>query len=75
MGSGLRYLLVEVLLRQRRHDDLGRLLDRYPDDETTIWTYSRALLNYRSTGIPTRRVNPCLTPSPSTRMFPITSPR
>lgn len=44
-----RYLLVDCLLRLRRHEDLQELLGRYRD-ASAFWNWPRALLTFRLQG-------------------------
>jgi hypothetical protein len=48
-NQGLRYTLAARLLLMDRFDDLGQLLDQYPETSTT-WLYNRALLVFRRQG-------------------------
>lgn len=45
-NQGVRYQLVNWLLRQKRYDELGRLLDKFDDDPSAAWAFSRALYLY-----------------------------
>jgi tetratricopeptide (TPR) repeat protein len=45
--QGVRYLLAAALMDLGRNDELGQLLDRYPDDRRTDWLFNVALLAYR----------------------------
>jgi tetratricopeptide (TPR) repeat protein len=49
-NQGVRYTLAGFLLFLDRDDDLGRLLDQYPDEGTAAWAYTRALLAFRRGG-------------------------
>lgn len=49
-NQGIRYILVNCLLEEKRDDEAERLLNQYPDDPTACWQYSRALLKYRREG-------------------------
>lgn len=48
--QGVRYLLAGLLLAANENERLGRLLDRYPDDVTAEWRYTRALRLFRAGG-------------------------
>lgn len=43
-AQGARYRLANALLILRRNDELARLLDAYPDEDSVDWSYNRALL-------------------------------
>ena len=51
-NQGVRYIMLESLLRMRRDDEAGRLLEdeEYRDDGSATWLYSRALLVFRQEG-------------------------
>jgi len=49
-NQGVRYTLASLLLAQDRDDDLGRLLEQYPDEGSAAWAYTRALLEFRRHG-------------------------
>jgi tetratricopeptide (TPR) repeat protein len=49
-NQGIRYLLVNCLLADCRHEEAGRLLDTYPSDGAADWMWSRALLTFRLKG-------------------------
>jgi tetratricopeptide (TPR) repeat protein len=49
-NQGVRYTLAAWLLLMDRHDDLGRLLEKFPDEGSAIWAYTRALLAFRRQG-------------------------
>ncbi|MEA2558931.1 MAG: hypothetical protein QOH06_435 [Acidobacteriota bacterium] len=49
-NQGVRYHLAHVLLVLRRHDELGCLLDAYPEEAGAEWAYTRALLAFRRQG-------------------------
>jgi len=49
-NQGVRYLLLAALLDERKDDEAGALLDRYPDDIQAIWAYGRVLQLLRATG-------------------------
>ena len=48
-NQGLRYTLAAWLLLMDRNDELGRLLDQYPEG-SALFAYSRALLAFRRQG-------------------------
>ncbi len=48
--QGVRYHLAQILLTLRRHDELGRLLDAYPEEDSAEWAYTRTLLAFRRQG-------------------------
>lgn len=47
---GVRYALVSWLLAMGRLKEVERLFKEYPEDGSTHWAYSRALLTYRKSG-------------------------
>jgi len=49
-NQGLRYLLAQHLLEERRDEDFSKLLRQYPDDAAASWLYTRALWFYRQEG-------------------------
>ncbi|HID22833.1 MAG TPA: tetratricopeptide repeat protein, partial [Planctomycetaceae bacterium] len=49
-NQGVRYRLASLLLEEGRDADLKELLDRYQDEESTFWDYSRAILAFRTEG-------------------------
>jgi hypothetical protein len=49
-NQGIRYTLAGFLLFLDRDDDLGRVLDQYPDEGSAAWAYTRALLAFRRQG-------------------------
>jgi tetratricopeptide (TPR) repeat protein len=49
-NQGVRYTLASFLLNEDRDDDLAHLLRQYPDEDSTFWTYTRALLAFRQGG-------------------------
>lgn len=49
-AQGARYRLANALLVLRRNDELKRLLDAYPDEDSVDWTYNRALLVFNREG-------------------------
>ncbi|HBI45607.1 MAG TPA: hypothetical protein DDY78_22560 [Planctomycetales bacterium] len=57
-NSGARYTLAAYLLFLDRDDDLEKLLHQYPDDATSAWAYTTALLAFRRHGdtLETRRL-------------------
>lgn len=48
--QGMRYTLLFILTQLKRDSSLRELLDRYPDDISAVWPYSRALLEFRQKG-------------------------
>ncbi len=57
-NQGVRYTLAGFLLFLDRDDELEQLLDRYPDEASAAWAYTRALLAFRRQGdvIPSRQL-------------------
>lgn len=51
-NQGVRYLLVNYLLKLDRFDDVEALLNlpEYRSESSTEWNYTRLLLSYRKTG-------------------------
>ncbi|HWE36167.1 MAG TPA: hypothetical protein VG406_06310 [Isosphaeraceae bacterium] len=49
-NQGVRYTLASWLLNLDRDDELEHLLDRYEDDASAAWAYTRALLAFRRSG-------------------------
>src|SRR6516162_1169629 len=49
-NQGVRYTLAGFLLFLGRDDELARLLDDYPDEDSAAWAYTRALLAFRRHG-------------------------
>jgi tetratricopeptide (TPR) repeat protein len=49
-NQGVRHVLAVWLLELRRHDDLEELLQAYDGDFLAVWSYTRALLSFRTTG-------------------------
>jgi tetratricopeptide (TPR) repeat protein len=49
-NQGVRYTLALALLQAGRDDELAALLDAYPDEWSTTWAFTRALLAYRREG-------------------------
>ena len=47
---GVRYSLASCFLEADRGADLKQLLDRFPDEDSASWAYSRALLAFRDAG-------------------------
>jgi tetratricopeptide (TPR) repeat protein len=48
-NQGNRYMLVRLLLKEGRNEELGQLLDQY-DEGSAEWLYTRALWLYRRDG-------------------------
>jgi tetratricopeptide (TPR) repeat protein len=49
-NQGVRYFLANALLLTKRYDDLGKLLDKYGDEASAEWNYTRALWAYLKMG-------------------------
>lgn len=49
-NQGIRYVLSDCLLALERHEEVERLLDEYPQDDSAGWAYTRALLEFRKGG-------------------------
>lgn len=49
-NQGVRYTLAGFLLFLDRDADTAALLDRYPEEDSAVWAYSRALLAFRRDG-------------------------
>jgi tetratricopeptide (TPR) repeat protein len=49
-NQGVREILVGCLLELNRNEELAELLERYRDDGSAAWLYSRALLAFRRLG-------------------------
>ncbi|HEV3205135.1 MAG TPA: hypothetical protein VGY77_12160 [Gemmataceae bacterium] len=49
-NQGVRYTLAGFLLSMDRDEDLARLLQKYPDEGSALWTYTKALLAFRQEG-------------------------
>jgi len=49
-NQGLRYTLAGFLLSMDRDQELGQLLDRFPEEGMAAWAYTRALLEFRQKG-------------------------
>lgn len=49
-NQGIRYELAGCLLDEDSSEDLGQLLERYKDDASAFWLYTRALLAFREGG-------------------------
>ena len=50
-NQGIRYVLARRLLETCADEELGQLLDQYPDDAAATWAYSRALWLFRQRGV------------------------
>ena len=48
-NQGIRYMLVRLLLKTGRDDEVGKLLEQY-DEGSAEWLYTRALWTYRRDG-------------------------
>lgn len=48
--QGARYSHANALLHEDRDDELEALLDRFANDTTEVWAYTRALLTFRREG-------------------------
>jgi hypothetical protein len=49
-NQGVRYTLAGFLFFLDQDDDLGRLLEQYPDEASATWAYTKALLAFRQQG-------------------------
>ncbi|MBP7689997.1 MAG: hypothetical protein KA765_18930 [Thermoflexales bacterium] len=49
-NQGVRYSLLNLLLEAERADDAQKLLKQYKDDYSSVWIYTRALLEFRTGG-------------------------
>jgi tetratricopeptide (TPR) repeat protein len=49
-NQGVRYTLAGFLLFLDRDDDLARLFQQYPEETSTAWAYTQALLAFRHQG-------------------------
>jgi tetratricopeptide (TPR) repeat protein len=49
-NQGVRYLLLVALLEDKKDDEAGALLARYPEDIQAIWPYARTLWLLRTEG-------------------------
>jgi tetratricopeptide (TPR) repeat protein len=49
-NQGVRYVLAQWLLETGADEELGQLLDQYPDDAAAAWAYTRALWRFRQQG-------------------------
>ncbi|MBV9123665.1 MAG: tetratricopeptide repeat protein, partial [Planctomycetes bacterium] len=49
-NQGLRYTLAGYLVALDRDEDLARLLDQYPEEDSATWAYTRLLLAFRREG-------------------------
>ena len=49
-NQGVRHELAVCLLEDGDLGSLGKLLDKYPDEYSAVWFYSRALMKYRQEG-------------------------
>jgi tetratricopeptide (TPR) repeat protein len=49
-NQGVRYQLLNLLVRLEQNEDAGELLKRYDQDASAVWTYTRALLAFRQRG-------------------------
>jgi tetratricopeptide (TPR) repeat protein len=49
-NQGVRYLLLNLLMRLERDAEVGALLAQYDDDAMAAWLYSRALHEFRTAG-------------------------
>jgi len=46
-NQGVRYSLLDLLLEMNRDDEAARLVKKYRDEWSSVWCYTRALLEYR----------------------------
>lgn len=49
-NQGIRYTLLDALLELGRDGDAGKLIKRYKDDGAAAWSWSGALLSFRTDG-------------------------
>jgi tetratricopeptide (TPR) repeat protein len=49
-NQGIRYTLAGFLLFLDRDEDLALLLQQFPDEESTAWAFTKALLSFRQHG-------------------------
>jgi tetratricopeptide (TPR) repeat protein len=49
-NQGVRYQLITYLLELNRDEEAEKLLDKYEDDASATWDYSRALLTFKKEG-------------------------
>ena len=49
-NQGIRYSLLDLLLEINRHDKAAILIRRYRDEWSSVWCYTRALLEFRKSG-------------------------
>ncbi len=49
-NQGVRYSLLNLLLTADRFDDAKRLLKKYKDEFSAVWTYTQALIEFRASG-------------------------
>jgi len=49
-NQGLRYLLVNLLIEEGRDREARELIDRYPNEPTAAWAYTKALLKFKREG-------------------------
>jgi tetratricopeptide (TPR) repeat protein len=49
-NQGVRYLALDLLLQMERYDEVQALLAEYPDEWSAVWSYTRALLEFRQHG-------------------------
>lgn len=49
-NQGIRYALVHWLFEENREKELAELLERYPEEPTATWSFTRALLSFRREG-------------------------
>ncbi len=67
-NQGIRYLLVIALLEEEAGEALGELLERYEEDASALWLYSRALWMFRKEGA-TEKANAALEEALETNPF------
>lgn len=53
-NQGVRYLMLHLLLDMDRYKEIEELLKTYPDDWSSEWMYTRALLSFRQYGADAR---------------------
>ncbi|HET7091011.1 MAG TPA: hypothetical protein VFL17_20455, partial [Anaerolineae bacterium] len=49
-NQGVRYSLLDLLLEMNRDDEAAKLIKKYRDEWSSVWCYTRALLEYRQSG-------------------------
>ena len=49
-NQGVRYSLLDLLLEMNRDDEAAKLIRQYRDEWSSVWCYTRALLEFRKSG-------------------------